>query len=162
MNYDYFLWLEEGTLRKKVTETDQSFMERVLSAVFAETSPDQTGRFNSMIHPEFYSCSAKDRSLTAAFPVQEWMLNPNDTLHGGISGAAVDIVMSVLTRFLLKKRYTVTVQLNTNFLKVVRRGETFVVHVTADHAGRRCVMTHAYVTTDASDEPVMTATGILM
>ena len=90
------------------------------------------------------------------------MLNPNGTLHGGVSSTAVDIVMSVLTRFLMKKRVAVTVQLNMNFLKAIHRGETFVVRVTADHAGRRCVMTHACVVTDGSDKPLITATGVLM
>ena len=151
MNYNYFARLEDGTLCRAETETEQAFMERVLSAVFSEKSEEMDGRFNDRMNPLFHACDAQRRSLSVAFCAEEWMLNPNGTLHGGISGAAIDIVMSVLTRFLVKRRNTVTVQLNTNFLKVIRRGETFVVHVVADHAGRRCVMTHAYVTTDTSD-----------
>lgn len=162
MNYDYFSQLEDGTLTKEDSETEQVFMERILSAVFSESSEEQNGRFNDRLNPQFCACSAEHRSLSVSFSTEEWMLNPNGTLHGGVSSAAVDIVMSVLTRFLAKRRNAVTVQLNTNFQKVIHRGETFTVHVVADHAGRRCVMTHAYVTTDNSDKPVITATGVLM
>jgi len=162
MNYEYFAQMEDGSLIKAETETEQDFMERVLSAVFSEKGNAQTHRFNECFNPQFCACSAERRSLSVSFCAEEWMLNPNGTLHGGISSTAVDIVMSVLTRFLAKKRNTVTVQLNINFLKVIHRGETFTVHVVADHAGRRCVMTHAHVTTEASDKPVITATGVLM
>lgn len=162
MNYEYFARLEDGTLRKAASETEQAFMERVLSAVFSENSGEAQERFNEMLKPRFRACSAEERSLSVSFCVEDWMRNPNGTLHGGISGAAVDIVMSVLTRFLVKRRNAVTVQLNTNFLKAIQSGETFTVHVTADHAGRRCVMIHARVTAGTSEKPVITATGILM
>lgn len=162
MNYDYFTQLEEGTLVKSEAETEQAFMERILSAVFTEKTEELKDRFNDRMNPQFYSCSAEQKSLSVSFTTEEWMLNPNGTLHGGLSGATVDMVMSILARFLVKRRTVVTVQLNTNYLRSVRRGEDFVVHVVADHVGRRCVMTHAYVTTEASDKPVITATGVLM
>jgi len=162
VNYDYFRLLEECTLCKGASETEQAFMERVLSAVFAENTEDTKDRFNEMLKPRFLGCSAEERSLTVSFTGEDWMRNPNGTLHGGISAAAVDLVMSVLTRFLVKRRTAVTVQLNTNFIKAIPSGETFAVHVTADHAGRRCVMTHAWVTAGVSEKPVITATGVLM
>lgn len=162
MNYDYFAQMEDGSLSKAQTETEQDFMERILSAVFSEKVNGHSHQFNDRLSPRLCACSAERRSLSVSFCAEEWMLNPNGTLHGGISSTAVDIVMSVLTRFLMKKRNTVTVQLNLNFLKVIHCGETFTVHVMADHAGHRCVMTHAYVTTEASDKPIITATGVLM
>ena len=162
MNYDYFTQLEEGALVKAEAETEQAFMERVLSAVFTEKSEELEHRFNDMLNARVYSCSAEQKSLSVAFVAEEWMLNPNGTLHGGLSGATMDMVMSTLSRFLAKKRTVVTVQLKINYLRSVRAGETFVVHVVADHVGRRCITTHGYVTTEASDKPVITATGVLM
>jgi len=162
MNYELFAEMEAGTLQKAEGESEQDFMERVLSAVISECPEDTCVRFNERLNPSFWGCDAQRRSLSVKFSTDEWMLNPNGTLHGGISAAAVDIVMSVLTRFLMKKRIAVTVQLNTNYLKAVQRGESFIVHVTADHAGRRCVTTHATVTKEHSDQPVLTATGVSM
>ena len=162
MNYEHFSRMEDGTLCKAENETEQAFMERVLTAVINEDSEELHSRLNNMLNPRFLACSAQDRSLSVLFSTEEWMLNPNGTLHGGISSTAVDVVMSVMARFYMKKRTTVTVQLNTNFLKVVHRGEDFIVHVTADHTGRRCVMTHGHITVGDSDKPVITATGVLM
>ena len=162
MNYEYFAEMEAGTLLKAEDESEQAFMERVLSAVISECPEDTCVRFNERLNPSFCGCDAERRSVTVAFSTEEWMLNPNGTLHGGISAAAVDIVMSVLTRFLMKKRIAVTVQLNTTYLKTIQRGERFVVCVTADHAGRRCVMTRAEVTGENSGRLAMTASGVLM
>lgn len=162
MKYDYFAQMEDGSLSKAENETEQDFMERVLSAVFSGEGNVNNHQINDRMNPRFCACSAERRSLSVTFCVEDWMLNPNGTLHGGISSTAVDIAMGVLTKFLTKKRNTVTVQLNLNFLNVIHRGETFTVHVVADHAGRRCVMTHAHVTTEASNKPVITATGVFM
>lgn len=162
MNYDYFTQLEQGTLLKSEAETEQAFMERILSAVFSEKTEELKDRFGDKLNGRIYSCSAEQKSVSVFFTTEEWMLNPNGTLHGGVSAAAVDTVMSVLARFLAKRRTVVTVQLNTNYLRTVPRGEGFVVHAVADHVGRRCVMVHAYVTTESSDKPVITATGVLM
>ena len=162
MNYEYFARMEAGELCPADEETDQAFMERVLTAVLTEPSEELKGSFNDMFHPQLCACSAADRSLTVTFPAEDWMRNPNGTLHGGVSAAAVDIVMSVMTRFFMKKRTTVTVQLNTNFLKVIPADGTFTVHAVADHAGRRCVMIRAVVTGEASNKPAVTASGVLM
>lgn len=163
MNYGYFSEMEAGTLIPAEGESEQAFMERVLRAVIEEPTEDTVvDRFNERMTPSFYSCSAEDRSVSVLFKTEEWMLNPNGTLHGGIASAAVDIVMSVLARYLAKKRVAVTVQLNVNFMKPIQRGQPFIVHVTADHSGRRCIVTHAHVTAGDSPKPLITATGVLM
>ena len=162
MEYDYFTQIEDGSLNKSEQETEQEFMERVLSAVLSEERIGKGNQFNDRMKPRFCSCNAESRSLSISFCAEEWMLNPHGTLHGGISSTAVDIAMGVLTRFLTKRRNVVTVQLNLNFLKAIQCGETFTVHVVADHVGRRSVMSHAYVTTEASDKPAITATGVFM
>ena len=162
MNYDYFSRLEEGTLVPAEGQSQQAFMEQVLSAVFSEKTELMAGRVNDMLAPRFHSCDAENRSLSITFDVNEWMLNPNGTVHGGILSTAVDMGMSVLARFLSKKRVMVTAQLSINFLRAVKADDTFTVHITADHAGRRSVIVHAHVTTSSSDKPAVTATAVLM
>ena len=162
MNYDYFSRLEEGTLVPAEGQSQQAFMEQVLSAVFSEKTELMSGRVNDMLAPRFHSCDADNRSLSITFDVNEWMLNPNGTVHGGILSTAVDMGMSVLARFLSRKRVMVTAQLSMNFLRAVRADDTFTVTVVADHAGRRSVIVHAYVTTTSSDKLSATATAVLM
>ena len=162
MNYNHFSDLEAGTLCQAEGETAQEFMERVLQAVIGEESDEMRGRINDKLAPRFYSCSAEKKSLSIAYVADEWMLNPNGTLHGGLLNTAIDVAMSVLARYLAKKRVTVTVQLSTNFLRPVQRGDTFIVEAVADHAGRRSIVQHASVTVEGSGKPAATATGVFM
>ncbi len=162
MNYNYFSQLENGTLCPAENESEQAFMERVLTAVFTEKTPEMDGKINDLLAPRFCACSAEGKSMTIAFTAQDWMLNPNGTLHGGMLSTAIDVAMSVLSRYLAKKRGTVTVQLSVNFLRVIRQNETFTVCVTADHVGRRSVVTHAVVTAESAPKPAATASAVLM
>ena len=162
MNYEYFTQLEEGTLNKAENETEQAFMEKVLRGVFAEKSDELQNRINEKMEPRFAGCSAEDRSLSISFSVQEWMLNPNGTLHGGILSTAVDIGASVLARYFAKKRIMVTAQLSMNFLRAIRPEDIFTVHVVADHTGRRSTVVHAWVSIGDSAKHAATATAVLM
>ena len=162
MNYDYFSQMENGSLAVSELETEQSFMQKVLSAVFSEKEDMLRERINDKMQPLFRNCNAEKRSLSVSFVAEEWMLNPNGTLHGGILSTAVDMVFSVLARFLAKKRAMVTVQLSMNFLRAIQKGETFTVHAVADHAGRRSVIVHATIYVGPSEKTAATATAVLM
>ena len=162
MNYEYFTQLEEGSLTKAENETEQAFMEKVLNAVFSEKSDALQNRVNDKLDPRFVGCSAEDRSLSISFGVQEWMLNPNGTLHGGMLTTAVDMGMSVLARYFARKRAMVTAQLSMNFLRAIRPEDIFTVHVVADHTGRRSTVVHAWVSVSSSEKYAATATAVLM
>ena len=162
MNYTYFSELENNTLNKSEIESEQAFMERILTAVFHEKTEEMDGRINDKLKPVFAACDAAQRSLSVSFQAEEWMLNPNGTLHGGMLSTCVDIVMSVLSRFLARKRAMFTAQLSMNFLRTIQRGDTFTVQVTADHVGRRSVIVHAHVCVGDSEKYAATATAVLM
>ena len=162
MNYDYFTRLEEGSLLPAQGQSRQDFMAQVLSAVFSEKTPEMEGRINDRLEPQFVSCDPEKNAMSIAFRANEWMLNPNGTLHGGMLSTCVDMGMSVLARFLSKKRVMVTAQLSMNFLRPVMRDDTFTVHVTADHVGRRSVIVHAHVTCASTGKTAATATAVLM
>lgn len=162
MNYTYFSKLEDGSLRPGENQSEQSFMEQILSAVFSEKTEEMDGRVNDRLDPQFVACDLQSRSMSVAFQAQEWMLNPNGTLHGGMLSTCVDMAMSVLSRYLSKKRMMVTAQLSMNFLRSVQRNETFTVHVTADHVGRRSVIVHAHVSIEGVEKKACTATAVLM
>lgn len=160
MNYSYFARLEDGTLSPAEQESEQAFMERVLTAVFSEQG--DSCQVNDRFAPVMRKCNAEEKWVDVAFTVQDWMLNPNGTLHGGMLGTAIDMVFSVIARYFSKKRVTVTVQLSVNFLRTIKNGEEFIVHVQADHVGRRSIAAHAFVTAESSKKPAATATAVLM
>ena len=160
MNYNYFALLEAETLTPAQGETEQAFMERVLTGVFTEQG--DSCQINDRLAPEFAGCNAAEKSVDINFTVQDWMLNPNGTLHGGMLSTAIDMGFSVIARYFSKKRVTVTVQLSVNFLRLIKNGEKFTVHVQADHVGRRSIVAHASVTAESSPKPAATATAVLM
>lgn len=160
MNYNYFALLEAEALAPAQGETEQAFMERVLTAVFTEQGDGC--QINDRLAPEFAGCNAAEKSVDINFTVQDWMLNPNGTLHGGMLSTAIDMGFSVVARYYAKKRVTVTVQLSVNFLRLIKNGEKFTVHVQADHVGRRSIVAHATVTAESSPKPAATATSVLM
>ena len=160
MNYHYFAQLEDGTLTPAAEETEQAFMERVLTAVFS--GQGDSCQVNDRFAPVMRSCNAEEKWVDVAFTVQDWMLNPNGTLHGGMLSTAIDMVFSVVARYFSKKRVTVTVQLSVNFLRTIKNGEEFIVHVQADHVGRRSIVAHASATAESSKKPAATATAVLM
>ena len=160
MNYNYFAQLEDGTLVPAENESEQAFMERVLTAVFTEQGAGC--QINERLAPTLLGCNAEEKRVDIAFTVQDWMLNPNGTLHGGMLSTAIDMGFSVIARYYAKKRVTVTVQLSVNFLRVIKNEEQFTVHVQADHVGRRSIVAHASVTGESSPKPAATATAVLM
>ena len=162
MNYTYFSQLEEGTLTPAENESEQAFMERFLRAVFAEKTDELYNRVNDKMAPRFAGCDAEKRAMSVTFTAREWMLNPNGTLHGGMLSTAVDIAVTVLGRYLAKKRVIVTAQLSMNFLRAIHPEDIFTVHVVADHTGRRSTVIHAWVSVSSSPKHAATATAVLM
>ena len=159
MNYSYFTQLENGELCAAGSE--QAFMEKILVAVFSEREEALSHRVNDLLQPKFSSCDAAERSLTVSFVADEWMLNPNGTLHGGVLTTAVDMTMTVLGRYLAKKRTIVTAQLSMTFLRSIQKNEEFSVAVKADHVGRRSIMLRAEVA-GKDGKQVATASAVLM
>ena len=160
VNYDCFAQLEAGTLAPAEAETEQAFMERVLKAVFNEHG--DSCEIIDRLEPAFAGCNAAEKTVDIDFTVYDWMLNPNGTLHGGMMSTVVDIAFSLIARYYAKKRVTVTVQLSVNFLRIIKNGEKFTVHVQADHVGRRSIVAHASVTAESSPKPAATASAVLM
>lgn len=162
MNYDVFLQLQEGTLVRSETETEQDFMERVLRAAYVRKDGVEAERIYEKLTPNFVSCDSRAQSVTVSFVAEEWMLNPQDTLHGGIYTTAMDMTMSVLSRYVRKIRGTATVQLSVNFIRPINKGETFIITATADHNGRRSSVIRAELIAEATGKLAATASGVFM
>jgi len=162
MNYEYFKFLEEGSLIKSEEETEQYFMEHILSLVFSKKDDDSNRCINDRFSAKLYDCSAEEKSMSIYFETEEWMLNPNGNLHGGILGTAIDICMCILGRYMAKRSNVVTAQLSINYLRGIHKDDDFIVHVTADHVGRKTIVLRANVMTESTKKVAATATGILM
>ena len=162
MKFDVFLQLQNGELTKAEGESDQAFMERIFREAFSEEPDAMSNRIFNILCPRFAGCDAGAKSLSVAFTAADWMLNPQDTLHGGILSTALDMTMSTLGRCVKCVRGIATVQLSINFIRPIPAGAEFVVTAAADHVGRRSVAIRAEVHDAASGKLVATASGVFM
>lgn len=156
MNYDVFSMMEDGSLSRDPAETEQAFMERVLSSVFSPVD-DREKTINDKLNPRLAQCNANEKSLAVEFEVEDWMRNPSGNLHGGLLSTAVDIAVGVLARYYKQTRRMVTVNLTINYLSAVPADAKFCVHAAVDRVGRRMVFAHAEVFVVASEKLAATA-----
>lgn len=81
------------------------------------------------LNPKFVRCNYEEKTVTLAFDVLEWELNPQNVIHGGLIATAFDTTLGLLCHYFTKPRVVITVTLNTTFHKPIFMGSTF--HVTA-------------------------------
>ena len=76
-------------------------------------------KFISMLKPAFGNCNIETKELTLKFHVDEWMLNPQNALHGGITTAIFDTTFGYLAHYFSENRFVTTITLTTNYLKPI-------------------------------------------
>lgn len=112
-------------------------MEQRARVLLTRLAGMEAERINKLMDYAFESCNAEERSLTFSFPVEWWMLNPIDTMHGGLICTAFDIVLGTLTAVLSDgARACPTAQLNVTFLRPVTLDDRLIVTAKASHMGR--------------------------
>ena len=138
-------------------------MERIFRVACgpAEDGQDRPVRVNDMLEPEFVSCSAEEQTLELGFPLNEWMLNPMGTMHGGIIATAVDLTMGSLTRFYRHTGTISTVTLGLSYMRPVRARGSVTVQACMEKLGRSVAFLNARVF-DADGHLCVTATASFM
>ena len=151
MNYAAFEEMAGGTLVRRDGEDEQVYMERIFREVcrndgfYGPDTPCSEHRINDMLSPSFAACSAEEKTLTLAFSLRDWMLNPKGTLHGGIMSTMLDMTMGMLTRYERKTNLVSTVSLSVDFLRPVCADSAAVcAHIRK--AGRTVVFAEAKLT----------------
>ncbi len=112
----------------------------------------------AMIEPEFYSCNALEKTLTLAFEVKKWELNPHGIMHGGIITTIVDTTFGFLSHFYARNKYILTIDIATSFLKPIPMGDTALVTARLNASGRTILSMTAEVRVKSSNVLAATAT----
>ncbi|MGE5627311.1 MAG: PaaI family thioesterase [Solirubrobacterales bacterium] len=76
----------------------------------------------------------QNQSMTIKFPVQQVYLNPNKAMQGGFISAAFDNVFGLLC-FLSSEKHSLSLDLNTSFLRPIYAGEEVTIKVSITHLG---------------------------
>lgn len=158
MKYSIFNECQENRLPG---ETEQEHMERIIR-ICMEGDDGHSRSINDMLMPHLNACSRKEKTLTLEFWVEEWMLNPGRTLHGGIMSTCCDMTMGMLARYLTQSQKCVTVNLNMNFLRSAQASETVLVTARAEKQGRRVQFLSAQMTEKESKKQLVDCTAVFM
>lgn len=163
MKYSAFEQMGTGPLGRQTDESAQQYMERVFRAACgpAEDAQDRPVRVNDMLEPEFAACSAGQQTLELRFPLNEWMLNPMGTMHGGIIATTVDLTMGMLTRFYRHTGTVSTVTLGLSYMRPVRARGSVTVQACMEKLGRSVAFLNARVF-DVDGHLCVTATASFM
>lgn len=96
-------------------------------------------KFISYVNPQFKSCDFINKELVLKFNIQEWELNPQNSLHGGITASVIDTTFGYLTHYFSENRYVTTISLTTNYLKPIWKDDIIEVHGKIASLGKNIV-----------------------
>jgi len=127
------------------------FVERI------NLDPDH---FCGMLAPRFIGCNADEMSIELGFTAQSWEENPLGVIHGGIVSGMLDSAMGILASTVSGGR-SVTVSLQTSFLRAVYAGDRINVRAVVTYLGRSIVHCEAKAYREGAEhEPVASASAV--
>ena len=148
-----------------MTETvyeGQQRLEAHAERTIYENNVLQKDSINGMMQAEKFSCSYEERTLTFAFPVQQWQVNRVGNLHGGIICTAFDITIAALARFFARENFAPTVSLDVKYVRPVKVGDRLLVTARATSAGRRITQLTCEARIEASGRLAATGASVYM
>ena len=114
--------------------------------------------------PIFVTCDFVKGTIDMAYRAQEWELNPENIMHGGIISTALDTSMGFLAHYYthLSAPTVVTVTMNVTFLKPVLAVDIFHIQCQLDSLGRTLATVTAEVRLERDDILAGIATATFM
>ncbi len=148
----------------KIPGLSQEDMELYLHRAM---QPDSDLKHHGVIprmDPRFIACDFEQGTVELAFDVQEWELNPENIIHGGITSTALDTSMGILAHYYthLVAPTVVTVTMNISYLKPITLEDTFHVKCQLDSLGRTLATVKAEVRLERDDILACVATATFM
>ena len=145
---------------KKEDLHDQAGMERAFNNYFAYVKQNCDGTFNAMFNARLESCDYENRTVVLAVDTVNWMTNPNDMLHGGISASLLDFTMGLLCRYCSGGYMTPTVTMNVSYLRPGPIHKTVYIKAEVIHLGASvCNATGCLWAEGAPEKLIATSTG---
>lgn len=97
----------------------QEDMEAWFGQFNNNTFPLEKDGLMALTAPRAISCDFEEKTLELAYDVNEWQLNPEGGLHGGMIVTFLDMTFGVLCHYYAMPNMVCTVNISTNFLKPV-------------------------------------------
>ena len=95
----------------------QEGMERAFEAYFRYAKEHFGGTFNGMLGAELVSCDYERKSVLVAMDTKDWMTNPSQMVHGGVTASLLDFSMGLLARYATTGCMTPTISMEVSYLR---------------------------------------------
>ena len=116
--------------------SSQENMEAWLSQLSDPEFPLLKDSVLKLLKPRLGACNFEEKSAEFAFTVEDWQLNPEKGLHGGIMATNFDVSFGLLSHYFAKQHMVSTVTIHTTFLKPVMPNDVIHYKVQMSHLGR--------------------------
>ena len=143
-------------------QTGQAALEQHCRDTIYQNNVQQKDTMNGLMKGEWTECSFEKKTLTFAFPVQQWQANRVGNMHGGAICTAFDLTIAALARFYARENFAPTINLDVNYIRPVAMGETLLVTAKAISTGRRITQLTAEARIKSSGKLAASATSIYM
>ena len=152
---------EEKNNRRELSEKtdEQQKMAHMIESRMAMLRRLEGDALNNRIHPEFVSCDQIERTLVLRAKTEDWMKNPMNSLHGGISASYLDFAMGVLC-FYFSGTLSPTIHMEQNFLRPIPTGEPILIRSHLVKPGISVCFAEAQICLESDpDNPCVTGSG---
>ena len=92
-----------------------------------------------MMNPDYHGCSHEELCLEIKYHIENWELNPQKTLHGGLLCAAFDNTFGMLTHYVADNNFITTVDIQCRFLKPITEGANLLIKTKVVSKGKTLV-----------------------
>lgn len=140
----------------------QENMEAWVQKALAPDSKLYRGGIIPRLKPQYVGCNYKEKSLTIAYDVEEWEMNPENAMHGGIIVTSIDTAFGVLCHYFAQQNMVTTVTISTTYLKQIMLHDRIFVTVKATSIGRNLISMTAEVHTKRDNLLAATANTTFM
>ncbi len=159
MDYRRFLEekrrLSEGASWEERQEVMRRGLEMAVESVGAHGA-----RIHDMMKKTLVSCSEEEGTVTLAYEVEEWELNPNGVMHGGLIGTAIDTACGMVARYISENLLASTVSLNVDYLRPVPGGDRLLVTAGLVRLGGRIANLRAEARRESDGKTAALATAV--
>ena len=159
MDYRKFLEEKRKLSSEASPEERQEVMRRGLELVL-EGVGDHSVRIHDMMKKTLISCSEEEAEVTLAYEVEDWELNPNGAMHGGLIGTAIDTACGMVTRYMSENLLASTVSLNVDYLRPVFGGDRLLVTAKLVRLGGHMANLRAEARRGSDRKPAALATAV--
>lgn len=137
-------------------------MENAIRQILDFTKGDEGSHIIKMLAPEFVSCDVEKREVTIKVHVEQWQLNPQKVMHGGIICTAFDNTFALLTHYYAKDAFITTIDLNTKFLKPIKEHSDLYIKAKACSVGKTLISLTAEAYLKETNAIAATSTATFM